>query len=86
MDRIRRVAEDADVELPALPDDSSNNDRPTSLEKVSPSLRSSGNLLRCESCGAVQTAATEDLLRYSETGWPKCCRQIMTLFTETEHP
>jgi hypothetical protein len=27
-----------------------------------------------------------DMLRYTHAGWPKCCREVMTLFIETDKP
>jgi hypothetical protein len=27
-----------------------------------------------------------DLLRYTREGWPKCCEQVMALFTEAVWP
>ncbi len=26
----------------------------------------------------------EEMLRYTRDGWPKCCREVMTLFTPTD--
>ena len=50
--------------------------------------RSAGprRLLRCDLCGRTDEPSPSDLLRYTRTGWPRCCGQVMALFTEAEKP
>lgn len=43
-------------------------------------------LLRCHSCRQTIESTSEILLRYTREGWPKCCGQVMALFTEAELP
>lgn len=43
-------------------------------------------LLRCKLCNAVRTPSPEELLKYTRTGWPTCCNQVMTLYVETDVP
>jgi hypothetical protein len=39
-------------------------------------------LVRCDSCERMVECSAADLLRYTREGWPKCCGQVMALFTE----
>jgi hypothetical protein len=39
-------------------------------------------LVRCDSCNGTVECSAADLLRYTREGWPKCCGQVMGLFTE----
>lgn len=43
-------------------------------------------LLRCDSCDRVVECTGAEVLRYTREGWPKCCGEVMTLFTEDERP
>jgi hypothetical protein len=43
-------------------------------------------LLRCDSCGRTVECTGSEVLRYTREGWPKCCNEVMTLFTEDERP
>lgn len=39
-------------------------------------------LLCCHECGYTEEKQLEELLRYAEAGteWPRCCREVMTLY------
>ena len=39
-------------------------------------------LVRCDACNRMVECSAADLLRYTREGWPKCCGQVMALFTE----
>jgi hypothetical protein len=39
------------------------------------------SLLRCLTCGNTVECRPADLLRMMQVGWPKCCGEVMTLFT-----
>ncbi len=39
-------------------------------------------LLRCSSCGNILPCTENELFAYIQQGWPKCCRETMTLFVE----
>jgi hypothetical protein len=42
--------------------------------------------LRCTICGRSDEASAAELLRFTRTGWPKCCGQVMGLVTEDGPP
>jgi hypothetical protein len=44
------------------------------------------HLVRCAPCGRTIECAPTDALRYTREGWPKCCGQVMTLFTAAAKP
>jgi hypothetical protein len=53
---------------------------------MNPPAKRSGvlrRLLRCGCCGNVLTPQPDELLQFTQKGWPKCCGQVMTLYTET---
>jgi hypothetical protein len=41
-------------------------------------------LVRCDQCGRTDECSPSELLRFTREGWPKCCGQVMALFTEAE--
>ena len=43
-------------------------------------------LVRCDQCGRADECSASDLLRYTREGWPKCCGNVMALFSEAEKP
>jgi hypothetical protein len=43
-------------------------------------------LLRCGACKRTADCTADELLGYARSGWPKCCDEVMTLFTSTEPP
>ena len=43
-------------------------------------------LVRCNACDRTVDCSAADLLRYTREGWPKCCGQVMALFTEAARP
>jgi hypothetical protein len=43
-------------------------------------------IIRCNACGLTVECTASDLLQYTREGWPKCCEQVMTFFTETTRP
>jgi hypothetical protein len=44
------------------------------------------NLLRCLVCGNKMECEPADLLRFTQTKWPRCCGQVMPLFMTTDKP
>jgi hypothetical protein len=36
------------------------------------------SVLWCEECGRSVAWQPENLLRYAETGWPRCCGEVMS--------
>jgi hypothetical protein len=47
-----------------------------------PSVR----LIRCLKCGKTIECKPADLLKFTKSHWPKCCADVMTLFTPTRPP
>jgi hypothetical protein len=43
-------------------------------------------LLRCPNCSAVETFNSAELEKFTRAGWPTCCGETMSLFTETAKP
>jgi hypothetical protein len=43
-------------------------------------------LVRCDTCDRTVECSAADLLRYTREGWPKCCGQVMAMFTEGGWP
>ena len=43
-------------------------------------------LLRCLRCGNTVECRPADLTRFIQTGWLKCCGEVMALFTPAEKP
>jgi hypothetical protein len=43
-------------------------------------------LLRCHAFGNTVECRPADLLRFTQTGWLKCCGDVMTLFGLEEMP
>jgi hypothetical protein len=43
-------------------------------------------ILRCRRCGKCVDCSPEDLMNHMRDGWPKCCRETMTLFIEAKLP
>jgi len=43
-------------------------------------------VLTCKECGQCIHCTPEDLLAYMRAGWPKCCRETMTLFIGRKLP
>jgi hypothetical protein len=43
-------------------------------------------MLLCRPCGRVRDTTQDDLMRFLTAGWPRCCGEVMTLYTETERP
>lgn len=41
-------------------------------------------ILRCLKCGNTVECRPVDLLRFTQTGWLKCCDDVMTLFTPSD--
>jgi|GEM_PF-3684487 len=38
----------------------------------------------CHVCGKGRATTSEQLLKYTSTGWPKCCGEVMTLYVESD--
>jgi hypothetical protein len=43
-------------------------------------------LLRCEKCGRSVPTEMAKLMTYNTAGWPKCCNDVMILYTRAEPP
>jgi hypothetical protein len=43
-------------------------------------------ILVCPVCSAVESYCESDLVKYSQSGWPTCCGETMSLFALTEKP
>lgn len=43
-------------------------------------------LVRCDVCDRTVECSASDLLRYTREGWPRCCGQVMALYTEAVRP
>jgi hypothetical protein len=37
--------------------------------------------VKCFTCGRSEAVSSDDLLGYLQTGWPKCCGEVMTYFS-----
>ena len=35
--------------------------------------------LRCADCGRVVPCSMDDIVRFSDLGWPRCCDEVMSL-------
>src|SRR5262245_45074461 len=44
------------------------------------------HFLRCLQCNRTIDCTQADLLQFTKTGWPRCCAEVMTLFTSTKKP
>lgn len=40
-----------------------------------------GHVLRCADCGRVVPCTLDDILWFSDAGWPRCCDEVMSLDT-----
>lgn len=43
-------------------------------------------ILRCGTCHRTIECDMIDLLAFSNKGWPKCCDEVMALYTAVEKP
>jgi hypothetical protein len=43
-------------------------------------------LLRCLTCGNTVECKPADLLRFTRSGWLRCCGEVMTLFSPDVTP
>ena len=43
-------------------------------------------LVRCFTCGRSEDVSSADLVGYMQTGWPRCCGEVMTYFLEADPP
>jgi len=43
-------------------------------------------LLHCARCSNLVVCSSSELLRYTKLGWPKCCGEVMPLYTASEKP
>lgn len=39
--------------------------------------------VRCEICKRSQACSAADLMRFAREGWPRCCHEVMALFSVT---
>jgi hypothetical protein len=39
------------------------------------------DILRCTVCGNTVECKSADVIRFTKTGWPKCCGKTMVLLT-----
>jgi hypothetical protein len=40
--------------------------------------------VRCAVCERVEEVSAQDLAGYMQTGWPRCCREVMTYYSEAD--
>jgi hypothetical protein len=40
--------------------------------------------VRCGVCGREELVSAQDLAGYMQTGWPQCCRNVMTYYLEAD--
>jgi hypothetical protein len=59
---------------------------PTEVTTCARSAVSRIRLLRCLTCGNTVECKPADLLRFTQTGWLRCCGDVMTLFTPAAKP
>jgi hypothetical protein len=83
----------ADVTLPLLtPRKYNRTALPLESHVVSPSPPPSPppasriNLLRCLTCSKTVECSPTDALKFTKTGWPRCCGEVMTMFIPTSQP
>jgi hypothetical protein len=43
-------------------------------------------ILRCHHCHRSVDRTAAELLTHTRDGWPKCCGEVMTLYTATSKP
>ena len=43
-------------------------------------------LVRCFACGRSEEVSSADLVGYMQTGWPRCCGEVMTYYLEADRP
>jgi hypothetical protein len=55
-------------------------------ELIGSECESPRRIIRCNACGLTVECTAGDLLQYTREGWPRCCEQVMTFFTETTRP
>ncbi|HJZ90707.1 MAG TPA: hypothetical protein VKE40_07510 [Gemmataceae bacterium] len=41
-------------------------------------------VLRCYACGRTVACTEEEVTRYTQTGWPSCCGETMSLFAPAD--
>ena len=46
-----------------------------------PRPRDGPKFVRCGVCGRVVPCTPAELLAYTQGGWPRCCGEVMALFT-----
>ena len=51
-----------------------------------PTPRTRTGILRCLSCGTTVECRPADMLRFTRTGWLRCCNEVMTLFVPAGKP
>jgi hypothetical protein len=42
--------------------------------------------LRCDSCLRIIECSSDQMLQYARTNWPRCCAEVMSLFTSNMKP
>jgi hypothetical protein len=47
-----------------------------------PRPRGGPRFIRCDVCGRVEACTHADLLSYTQSGWPRCCGEVMALSGE----
>ena len=43
-------------------------------------------LVRCFACERSEGVSSDDLQGYMQSGWPRCCGEVMTYFMEADRP
>lgn len=73
--RVKRVAEDTHLDLPALSDDATREETPL----ATPESTSEHRVLHCMNCNASRIIGEAEHDQYSIAGFPSCCGRTMTL-------
>ena len=42
--------------------------------------------LHCLTCHKIQDCKPDEMLEYTKLGWPKCCGEVMTLYSRSDGP
>ena len=54
--------------------------------KIMASTGKVAGLLHCATCSNLMVCNSVELLRYTQNGWPKCCGEVMPLYTASDKP
>ena len=60
--------------------------RPDLGRRYTPPATTPRRLVRCATCGRTEPVSALDLAGYTQSGWPRCCGDVMTYYLESELP